>query len=106
MWLNSRADCAASDTNADRRWGAHRNARITAARDTDPNAITFGKPVAWREHLTKPDGGSLRLLVLRNRMGLQHHVRGPWYRSGRKPDRYVHRGSRTDGSGCARHHYG
>jgi hypothetical protein len=46
MWLNSRADCAASDTNADRRGGAHRNARIRVARDTDPNAITFGKPVA------------------------------------------------------------
>lgn len=70
MWLNSRTDCAASDTNADGRGGAHRNARITAARDTDPNAITFGNPLAWRERLTKPDRGSLRLLVLWNRMGL------------------------------------
>jgi len=69
MWLHSRADCAAGDTNADCSCDTHRDARV-ADRDTDPNALTFGKPVAERERLAKPDRGSLRLRALRNRMGL------------------------------------
>jgi len=44
MWVNSRADCAASDTDADRSVDTHGNA--SADRDTDPNALTVGKPVA------------------------------------------------------------
>jgi hypothetical protein len=70
LWLDSRPNCAARDTDADRSADTHRHARANADRDSDPNALTFGKPVAERERLTKPDGGSLRLRALRNRMGL------------------------------------
>jgi hypothetical protein len=102
MWLDSGPNCAASVTDADGSADTHRN----ADRDTDPHTLTFGKPVAERERLTKPDRGSLRLRAVRNRMGLCHHVRGPWYRAGWEPDRYVHRRGRADGSGFARHHCG
>jgi hypothetical protein len=105
LWLGRRRNCAGCNTNGDRCADIHRDVRANGDRDTDPDVLAFGKSVTERDGLTKPDRRSLRLRALRNRMGLLHHVREPRYRSGWKPDCYVHGRIRADGSGSARHHF-